>query len=144
MLYHKKFTQKTVMAETPEAFDRAINAIYETAARSQREPEIHYFDKLGLCATVRFWETIEIPETAAERFQLAGESHTCADCEYYKPSFDGRVKWTRCVEGDCLCGRTSPACELHYRELEERREVERVQESDRRARQERHPAQAAR
>ena len=48
MQYAKKFTQKTVMAKDPDSFDRMINAIYDIAARSQREPEIHYFDGLGL------------------------------------------------------------------------------------------------
>ena len=142
MQYAKKFTQKTVMAKDPDSFDRMINAIYDIAARSQREPEIHYFDGMGLCATVRYYETIEIPETASERFLVAGETHTCADCEHYRPSFDGRVKWVKCAEGGCLAGRTSPACEYHYEELERRRE--RVSESHSRAGSERNPAQAAR
>lgn len=142
MLYSKKFTQKTVMAKDPETFDRLINAIYDTAARSQREPEIHYFDGMGLCATVRYYEMIEIPETASERFIAAGEAHTCADCEHYRPPFDGRVKWVKCAEGGCLAGRTSPACEYHYEELERRRE--RVSESHCGTCTERNPAQAAR
>lgn len=142
MRYTKQFKQQTVMADSPETFDRIINAIYEKAARSQREPEIHYFDGMGLCATVRYYETLEIPETAAERFEVAGERHTCADCEHFRPSFDGRVKWVKCAEGGCLAGRTSPACEHHYEELERRGKS--VQESNRGARQERHQTQAAR
>lgn len=143
MLYQKKFIQRTVMADTPEAFDKQLNAIYERAMQGRREPEIHYFDGLGLCATVRYYETVEIPETAAERYFVAGVQHTCADCEHFRPSFDGRVKWTHCETGGCRSGRTAPACEHHYEELE-RREKEHVQESDRGARQERHHAQAAR
>ena len=60
LLVYNFITQKTVMAKDPETFDRMINAIYDTAARSQREPEIHYFDGMGLCATVRYYEMIEI------------------------------------------------------------------------------------
>ena len=144
MLYQKRYTQKTIMAQTPEAFDNQINAIYERAARQRQEPDIHFFDGLGLCASVTFWDTIEVPENAQDRLQLEGVIHTCADCEHFRPSYDGRVKWVKCAEGGCLCGRTSPACLYHYEEIEERRTKESVPQSDRGACPEGHQAQAAR
>lgn len=144
MLYQKKYIQRTVMADDPDAFDRQINAIYERAARERYEPQVHYFDGLGLCASVTFWETIEIPENAQDRLQLEGIIHTCADCEHFRPSYDGRIKWVKCAEGGCMAGRTSQACAYHYEEIEERRKQESVPKSDRRAGQSRHQAQAAR
>lgn len=143
MLHSKKFIQQTVMADSPDAFDRQINAIYERAARGRQEPAIHYFDGLGLCASVTYWDTIEVPENAQDRLELEGIVHTCADCDHFRPSHDGRVKWVKCTEGGCLAGRTSPACLYHYEEIEERRKND-VSESDRGAGPCRHQAQAAR
>ena len=144
MQYQKKYVQKTVMADDPESFDRQINAIYEKAARERYEPKVHFFEGLGLCASITYWETIEIAENAQDRLQLEGIMHTCADCEHFRPSYDGRVKWVKCAEGGCMAGRTSPACLYHYEELEERRTKESVQEPDRGAGEIRHQAQAAR
>lgn len=143
MLNTKKYVQRTVMADDPVYFDKQINAIYEKAARIRQEPKIHYFDGLGLCASITYWETVEIPETAKDRLELEGVVHTCADCEHYRPPFDGRVHYVYCAVGDCQAGRSVPACEYHYEEIEERRK-ESVQEPDRGAGEIRHQAQAAR
>lgn len=122
MIYSKRWTQKTVREADPAAFDAALNEIYEQAmgATGEQELEVHYFDGMGFCATVRYWTTAEIPETAEERARISGVSHVCADCEHYRPSFDGRVKYASCPHSGRRSGRTLPACELHYQELERR------------------------
>lgn len=122
MKYQKRYIQKTVMAADPEAFDREINAIYQQATSAGQTPEVHYFDSLGLCASVRFYAQVEIPETAKDRYQLKGIQHTCADCPHFRPSFDGRVKWTSCEVGGCLSSRENLACEAYYEDLERREE----------------------
>ena len=123
MLFPKKFRQITVKESDPAKFDAGVNAAFDRAIEAGSTPEIHYVDTLGLCAIIRYAVTVPVSETLLESFELSGLKATCAECECFRPSFDGRVKYTRCEHGKRV-GRDQPACQYYYERLQERRDSE--------------------
>lgn len=144
MFSQKKFIQETVIANTPEEFDRKLNAIYERAAEQtvNKEPEIHYFDNLGLCASVRYWIYKDIPQSLEDEYALLGIRHECRDCGHFCPPTDRRSKHGLCELNGSRKHREMAACELHYEELE-RRERFVIRESFGRDGETRHQVRAA-
>ena len=61
MLYRKQLVQETVCENDISEFDRKMNDIFKRIGTDNAE--IHYFDNLGLCATVRYYTEKHIPET---------------------------------------------------------------------------------
>lgn len=121
MLYLKKFIQQTVHAETPEEFDSKLNAAYTRMLNLHgRDMDIHYFDNLGLCATIRYWIEQQTPETAEEAYRMEGISVKCEECGHFKKSADKRLKWGRCEYKDCRMRMDCPACSDFYEEMERR------------------------
>ena len=51
MRYIRQYVQQTVQAESSSEFDELVNAIYRKAALSGKDPEIHFFEGRGFCAT---------------------------------------------------------------------------------------------
>ena len=84
MKHVRRFTQETVREESAKAFDDAMNAIYEKASKSGKMPEVHYFDGLGLSATVRYYLEEDIPESISDEYSLKGDTHRCFECPLFK------------------------------------------------------------
>lgn len=120
----KKLIQKTVKTEDPLEFDAAMQKIFEKATKSGKEPSVHFWEGMGLCATVTFYETERIPESAMDRFEAKGMKRRCFECEHYKPSADGRVKWVRCEKRGDITTALSPCCNIYYEELEAESELD--------------------
>ena len=107
MRYIRQYVQQTVQAESSSEFDELVNAIYKKAASSGKDPEIHFFEGRGFCATVKYFMSTDIPESVSEKYEMEGMSRMCCDCPLYSPSEDKRVRYTRCshsafkVTADC-------------------------------------------
>ena len=113
--------QETVQESTKEEFDAKMNIIFSKTG--DRNLEVHYFDSLGLCATVRYWTETRIPETIAEEYECKGIHYICENCPHYHESNDRRVKYTTCSHsGVKVCAKTR-ACEYFYEKILERDEV---------------------
>ena len=78
----------------------------------------------GMIARISYTETYNIPESAADEYELEGVQLTCEDCPYFTPilkadgSEDKRIKWGDCPF--CEYGRTSRKsrpCKLLYQRI---------------------------
>lgn len=121
MKYIRQYVQETVKAETPKEFDLQMNAIFTKAARSGKEPDIHYFD--GYSATVRYWISGEVAETISDEFELKGKAKKCYECPLYILPDDKRIKYSYCDHSNCKITANDPACDYYY-ETYERRELD--------------------
>lgn len=114
MKFVKHFKQQTVRTNDPREFDALVNEIFIQAAQGGKEPEVHFYDSQGFCATIRYFVNLQIPETISEEFELRGEKHYCAECQYFSISSDRRYKYGHCSLYDKRrCGDT-PACDALY------------------------------
>ena len=114
MRYIRQYFQQTVQAETSAEFDALVNDIYKKAALGGKDPEIHFFDTRGFCATVKYFMSTEIPETISEEYQLKGIRCNCSDCPLYFPSEDKRVKYVRCDHVSHRVDAETNACDYFY------------------------------
>ena len=105
------------MESTPEAFSRQLNAKLAALEKTRSKYELQFNHQLGLCAYLVIDKTIQVPETIAEEFEIAGETHTCLDCPFWRHPKDGRVKYTRCEITPGIHGASSPACDAFYEKL---------------------------
>ena len=117
MRYVRQYMQRTVRAEDPVIFDEMVNAIYLKAASGGKEPEIHFFEGMGLCASVRFYVAEQVPETLADKYQLNNDIHHCWDCPFFELNPDRRIKKAICHKGNKIWNDT-PACDIFYEMLE--------------------------
>lgn len=119
MKYVRHYEQKTIKANDPEEFDILMNMVYREAAKSGKEPEIHFFDSMGFCASVKYYISVNLPETIAEEYELKGLGEKCCACPYFSKLQDKRFKSSLCT---CLNRRVyidSPACDIFYKEFRE-------------------------
>ena len=113
----RQFMQHTVKADDFEDFDSKMNIIFAQASKSDREPDVHYHDGLGLCATVRYWVSQDIPETISDEFALYEHRHYCPECEYYQPPKDKRIKNFICEHSGLHIWPEKEACDEYYIKL---------------------------
>ena len=73
MRYVRQYMQKTVRTDDPQLFDEMINSLYLKAATSGKEPEIHYFEGMGFCASVKFFMVQQIAENTKDEFEMIGD-----------------------------------------------------------------------
>jgi len=110
-----QWVQRTIRATNPEDYDRKMNE----ALTSHFEAQI--IDRLNdqdFCSIIRYKDRIEIPETIEEEYELQGIRHTCGECKHYRPSFDGRVKYTECpYDTTVSCWKDRHCCEYFWRML---------------------------
>lgn len=113
MKINRQYKQETIVAQNPLEFDTKMNKIFSTAGK---DVDIHYFDSIGLCATVRFWSEEFIPESISEKYELIGEKHYCKECRHYSQSNDKRVKKVLCEVNTCLVTQDTCVCDVFYSE----------------------------
>ena len=126
MKFVRKYVQQTVKASSPEEFDFSMNAIFAKAAKGGKEPDVHFFDSLGLCACVRYFVSESVAESLSEKFEIEGNMHLCSECPNFILPYDKRIKKVRCKEGDCLVTASTPCCDIFYERLimqDEKRDV---------------------
>ena len=113
MKYVRQFRQRTVKADDPRIFDEMVNAIYLKASESGKDPEIHYYDSMGFCATIRYYVHETIPENSKDEYELAKDYHFCMDCPYFVLPKDRRVRYLKCLK-DQRTAVDSRACVIFY------------------------------
>ncbi len=117
----KHFNRKQtiiVQGNSAEDFQTKLNEALNQVAEGGRKYDLQFNMQLGFCAFVVYEESIEIPETTADRYELNGEEYRCSECPMYRPSTDKRVKYTVCGHG---CRRRSAndyACDWFYEAME--------------------------
>lgn len=117
MIYRSGKRIEVVAEATPEAFAKQLNSQLAALDKAKAKYELQFNHQMGYCAYLVIDKTVEIPETIAEEFELAGEKHTCVDCPYWTHPTDGRVKYTRCEVTPGIHGAKSPCCDAFYEML---------------------------
>ncbi len=79
-------------------------------------PEITFDRNRPFLAYVTYTETVEIPTTIREAYEMRGETHTCKECPYFEKQTDRRRKYSICDLGE-HCTAESDACDLFYKML---------------------------
>ena len=119
MKYVKHYVQKTVKTNTPEEFDEIVNGVYIEAAKYGKEPEIHFFDAKGFCASIKYYISLSLPENLAEEYELRGLGEVCDACPYFTPITDRRCKNTICKKTEKNTFTGCHACDIFYKEFRE-------------------------
>lgn len=119
MKYIKHYQQKTIKTSDPEEFDILMNSIYEEAAKGGKEPEIHFFEGMGFCASIKYFVSLNLPETLAEEYELKGLGCRCTDCPYFEPPKDKRFKTSVCPRTNLRTCFDRNACDIFYKEFRE-------------------------
>ena len=111
MKYVKHYRQQTVKTDDPKEFDDLINEIFIRAAGSGKEPEVHFFEGMGLCASVRYFVNLTIPESLSEEHEARGEFHKCYECPFFEV-VPGKKKKGTCPKGSTWID--SNVCDIYY------------------------------
>lgn len=117
MIYHGGKRTKIIAASTAEEFEKRLNAELSHLDASRVKYELQFNHTMGFCAYIVYENTVQIPETIQDEFELVGERHTCRDCPYWVHPTKGNVKYTRCEITPGIHGATSPCCERFYEML---------------------------
>lgn len=89
-----------VKEETAAAFTESLNAEMERLKDKRPIPSFSEADPY-LCR-ISYTESVLIPESLADEYELKGVNLTCGDCPFFEPAFkadgteDGRCKTGRC------------------------------------------------
>lgn len=108
---------KIIAAGSAEEFERRLNAELSALDSTHQRYELQFNHSLGFCAYIIIDSLVRIPETIAEEFEIAGETHVCYNCPYWTHPTKGNVKYTRCTITPGLHGAHSPCCDKFYEML---------------------------
>lgn len=95
------------------------NQINNTMREHSRQSPVLEMDLTSLIASVRYHETVRIPENLADEYQLNGIVITCGECPFFSLPDDKRVKYMMCDKDGSLhrCSEDRQACEWLYLEV---------------------------
>ena len=119
MKYVRHFVQKTIKTDDPDEFDALVNGVYIEAAKGGKEPEIHFFDAKGFCASIKYFISLTLPESLAEEYEMRGLGEVCDACPYFTPITDKRCKRTICKKTEKTTWTGASACDIYYKEFRE-------------------------
>lgn len=103
---------KTVQAATASAFDKRFEKVSE-----EMDDNVELvWDAAPMCVHFIYEETVKIPETLAEQFELDGLQRYCKDCPHFIPGKNRSYRGQGCSLVDNRV-EYSPACELFYHEV---------------------------
>lgn len=118
MKYINRKQSLIITGSTAGEFQEKLNtALADLAAKGYRH-ELQFNMSMGLCAYILYEESMEIPESVADEYELKGETYRCYECPMFRPSDDRRVKYTTCGKGKRHISHCSPCCDWFYEELE--------------------------
>lgn len=104
-----------IQAANAEEFNKKINA----ELMKRESPKITYIQGLPFAAYVEYMETVEIPESLREKYELNGDGRHCRECPYFVRTQDKRYKWHYCAQKQKKVTECQGACETYYQLLEE-------------------------
>ena len=117
MIYSSGKRIEVVAESTAEAFAKQLNSRLAALDKSRAKYELQFNHQMGFCAYLVIDKQLQIPETVADEFDLAGERHTCGECPFWQHPTDGRVKYTRCEITPGIHSAKSPCCDRFYEML---------------------------
>lgn len=93
-----------VKEDTAQAFNARLNA--ELKRLRDKYPKPEFTDADPFLCRISYTETVRIPETLFDEYQLAGVQLTCSDCPLFEPRLkaDG-TEDARCKIGACAVSR---------------------------------------
>lgn len=80
------------------------------------EPTITFDRNRPFLAYIVYTETVEIPTTVRDAYELRGERHVCRECPYYHKQTDRRKRYSICDLGESITAE-HPACDMFYKML---------------------------
>ena len=95
-------------------FEDVLNEVLDAIS----DPDITFDRNRPFLAYVTFTETIEIPESVQDAYEMRGEYHFCGECPYWEKPTDRRIKYDYCDLGEKV-GEKTAACDLFYKMLNE-------------------------
>ena len=113
----KKEARKGVFAiktDTAEAFNEQIAVVLQEHPNAK----VHFISNF-LGAYVEYEDVVEVPESLAEQYELAGDRRERKECPYFVRTQDKRFKWHFCVQKQKKVTECQGACETYYQLLEE-------------------------
>lgn len=112
----QKRVQITAIQETTaEGFTQAMNLELE----KRNEPKITYITSVPFTAYIEYTETVEVPESLREKYELNHDTRYCSQCPYFQRTKDKRYKWHFCIQKQKAVLENGCACETYYQLLEE-------------------------
>ena len=118
MLYRKLQELKVIEAETGDEFEARVNEVLRELQKEGAEYEIQFNMSRGHCAYITAQRNGSIPENAADRHLLAGDTHRCVECPMWVHPTRGNVKNTRCEIVRGIRSANSPCCDWLYEMLD--------------------------
>lgn len=109
---------RIIQSATAGGFENELNAALREVAEKGARYELQFNNNAGLCAYIVYEQSVQVPETLADEYELRGEEYRCSECPLFKPSDDKRVKYTTCGHGVRRCEANHYACEYFYEQLE--------------------------
>ena len=111
MITKTKLREKTVSAKSAEEFDR----LFEKQSELIGDDYELQWDSMPLTVHFIYKETVRIPETVADEYEMRGERYYCKDCPYFGKHADGRRRNGGCKYSEHEVVDYTPACELFYK-----------------------------
>lgn len=119
MYYKNKQQTKIIHSNTAEEFEERLNKYLGELADAKVKYELTFNNSLGFCAYLLYTETIKVPESLAEEYEMRGEGCYCTECKYCEIPKDKRVKHYWCgLQERKVCSR-SWCCDDFYENMEE-------------------------
>lgn len=104
-----------IQTATADDFNRQINA----ELQKHDDAKVTFVTSMAFTAYVEYEEIVEIPETLAEKYELANDERHCHECPYFVRTQDKRYKWHFCAQKQKKVTECQGACETYYQLLEQ-------------------------
>lgn len=107
-----------VITDEPMEFEERVNDFLEEMTMRGAETNIK-IETNPLIAIIEYEETILIPETISDKYDLRGMKCHCEQCEHFTIPDDKRRKRGFCELHQEMTWKSSSACDEYYMEFEE-------------------------
>lgn len=104
-----------IQTATADDFNRQINV----ELQKHDDAKVTFVTSMAFTAYVEYEEIVEIPETLAEKYELANDERYCHECPYFVRTQDKRYKWHFCAQKQKKVTECQGACETYYQLLEQ-------------------------
>lgn len=112
-----------VYGSTPEKFNKELDTKVKELEGQGYSVQLQFVPQTeGFAAFVQTEALLRIAQDLEDEMELKGVSATCGECPFYKPSTDGRVRYTYCDCGDRVSVKTR-ACPIFLQILKTARTV---------------------
>lgn len=106
---------KVICSEHHEVFEKSLNSYLDSLTDEGVKYELTFNTTMGLCVYVVSSKAVAVPETLAERAELAGVARKCGDCVHLLRNSDKRRKWFYCEFKESSVSKDTGACEPFYK-----------------------------